>query len=33
MWHPDEGLVYAACDHNYAKPASTLFAQVNSGEI
>lgn len=28
-WHPDEGPVYAACDHNFAKPASTLFAQVN----
>jgi hypothetical protein len=28
-WHPDEGLVYAACDHNFAKPASTIFAQVN----
>lgn len=29
IWHPDEGPVYAACDHNFAKPASTLFAQVN----
>jgi hypothetical protein len=28
-WHPDEGPVYAACDHNFAKPASTIFAQVN----
>lgn len=28
-WHPDEGAVYAACDFNFAKPASTLFAQVN----
>jgi len=29
IWHPDEGPVFAACDHNYAKPASTIFAQVN----
>lgn len=29
IWHPDEGSVYAACDHNFAKPASTIFAQVN----
>jgi hypothetical protein len=29
-WHPDNGSVYAACDHNYAKPASTVFAQVNN---
>ncbi len=29
MWHPDEGPIYAACDHNFAKPASTIFAQVN----
>ena len=29
IWHPDEGPVYAACDHNYARPASTIFAQVN----
>ena len=29
VYHPDEGPVYAACDHNYAKPASTIFAQVN----
>jgi hypothetical protein len=29
IWHPDEGPVYAACDHNFAKPASTIFAQVN----
>jgi hypothetical protein len=29
MYHPDEGPVYAACDHNFAKPASTIFAQVN----
>ena len=28
-WHPDEGPVYAACDHNFAKPAATIFAQVN----
>lgn len=28
-WHPDEGPVFAACDHNYAKPASTIFAQIN----
>lgn len=28
-WHPDEGTNYAACDHNFAKPASTIFAQVN----
>jgi hypothetical protein len=29
IWHPDEGPVYAAADHNFAKPASTIFAQVN----
>lgn len=29
IWHPDEGPIYAACDHNFAKPASTIFAQVN----
>lgn len=29
IWHPDEGPVYAACDFNFAKPASTIFAQVN----
>ena len=29
VWHPDEGSIYAACDHNFAKPASTIFAQVN----
>lgn len=29
IYHPDEGPVYAACDHNFAKPASTIFAQVN----
>jgi hypothetical protein len=28
-WHPDEGPVFASCDHNFAKPASTIFAQVN----
>lgn len=28
-WHPDEGPIFAACDHNYAKPASTIFLQVN----
>ena len=29
VYHPDEGPVYAACDHNFAKPASTIFAQLN----
>lgn len=29
IWHPDEGPIYASCDHNFAKPASTIFAQVN----
>ena len=29
IWHPDEGPVYTASDHNFAKPASTIFAQVN----
>ena len=29
-WHPDNGAVYAACDHNFAKPSSTVFAQINS---
>jgi hypothetical protein len=29
-WHPDEGPVFASCDHNFAKPASTIFAQINS---
>lgn len=34
IYHPDEGPVYAACDHNFAKPASTIFAQVNKyGDI
>lgn len=28
-WHPDNGPVFAACDHNFAKPASTIFAQIN----
>ena len=28
-WHPDNGPIYAACDHNFAKPASTIFAQIN----
>lgn len=28
-WHPNNGSVYAACDHNFAKPASTVFAQIN----
>jgi len=28
-FHPDEGPIYASCDHNFAKPASTIFAQVN----
>lgn len=28
-YHPDEGPVYAGCDFNFAKPASTLFLQVN----
>lgn len=28
-WHPDEGPIFAACDHNFAKPASTIFLQVN----
>ena len=33
-WHPDNGKVYASCDHNFAKPASTIFAQVNQyGDI
>ena len=29
IWHPDEGPIFAACDHNFARPASTIFAQVN----
>lgn len=28
-WHPDEGPIYSSSDHNFAKPASTIFAQVN----
>lgn len=28
-WHPDEGPIFSASDYNFAKPASTLFAQVN----
>jgi hypothetical protein len=28
-FHPGEGPVFAACDFNFARPASTLFAQVN----
>lgn len=28
-WHPDVGPNYASCDHNFAKPAATLFSQVN----
>lgn len=28
-WHPDEGGIVAAMDHNFARPASTIFAQVN----
>jgi hypothetical protein len=34
IYHPDEGPVFAACDHNFAKPASTIFAQMNQyGDI
>lgn len=29
-WHPDNGPIYAACDHNFAKPASTVFVQINN---
>lgn len=29
IWHPDEGPIFSASDYNFAKPASTLFAQVN----
>ena len=33
-WHPDNGKIYAACDHNFAKPASTIFAQINdNGDV
>lgn len=28
-WHPNEGPIFSASDHNFAKPASTIFAQVN----
>ncbi len=28
-WHPDEGPIFAACDHNFAKPASTIYLQIN----
>lgn len=28
-YHPDEGPIFVACDHNFAKPASTIFAQIN----
>lgn len=28
-FHPSEGPIFAACDHNFARPAATLFAQVN----
>lgn len=28
-WHPDEGPIVAAMDHNFARPASTIFAQIN----
>lgn len=28
-WHPDEGPILSAMDHNFARPASTIFAQVN----
>lgn len=28
-FHPGEGAIYTASDHNFAKPASTIFAQVN----
>jgi hypothetical protein len=28
-WHPNEGPIFSSSDHNYAKPASTIFAQVN----
>jgi hypothetical protein len=33
-WHPDEGPIFAASDYNFAKPASTIFAQINKfGDI
>ena len=28
-WHPDNGFLVAAADHNYSRPASTIFAQIN----
>ena len=28
-YHPAEGPIIAACDHNFARPASTIFIQVN----
>ena len=28
-WHPNEGPIFSSSDHNFAKPASTIFAQVN----
>jgi hypothetical protein len=28
-FHPEEGPIFAACDHNFAKPASTIFGQLN----
>jgi len=31
-WNPLEGPIYAACDHNFAKPASTIFAQMNANK-
>lgn len=33
-WHPDNGLLYTSSDYNYAKPASTIYAQINNfGEV
>lgn len=29
-YHPDAGKIFSGCDHNYARPASTIFAQINS---
>lgn len=28
-WHPDEGPIFAAMDHNFARPASTIYLQIN----
>jgi len=28
-WHPDSGTIFASCDLNYAKPSSTIYAQIN----